>query len=258
MRYYWYNLGSNLITSCTVEAVITAKRQATRETKVAYEMAVARRSQSQREVNDLLQRKSSWTDSDVSRFTALVREDHLHEQEEARAKVQVAVAEAEVETEFNELMRTILNRYHEEQVWSDKIRSVSTYGSLIALGVNICVFVLAIIVVEPWKRRMLAQTFEKRIEQLSLENREMLGKGMSDLAEHFAKQELILTELAGGSIRATPADRGAGVQANEVAANPDLPVERTAKTARDRDLWISGTVGVLGGAMLTIILGYFR
>ena len=221
-------------------------------------MAVARRSQSQREVNDLLQRKSSWTNSDVSRFTDLVREDHLYEQEEASAKAQVAVAEAEVETEFNELMRTILNRYHEEQVWSDKIRSASTYGSLLALGVNICVFILAIIVVEPWKRRRLAQTFERRIEQLSLENREMLGKGMSDLAEHFAKQELVLARIASASTHHNFGDHDAKAQESEAAADPTLSIGKTAKTARDRDLWIAGTVGALSGGILTIMVGFFR
>lgn len=182
-----------------------------------------------------------------------MRQDHLYEQEEASAKAQVAVAEAEVETEFNELMRTILNRYHEEQVWSDKIRSASTYGSLLALGVNILVFVLAIIVVEPWKRRRLAETFERRIEQLSLENREVLGKGMSDLAEHFAKQELVLAKLASASM---PNDRDASVQEGEVAADPTPLIAKTAKTARDRDLWIAGAVGAFSGGLLTVLLRF--
>jgi hypothetical protein len=81
---------------------------------------------------------------------------------------------------------------------------------------------------------------------------------MSDLAEHFAKQELILAELAGASIHNYSADRGAGIQDSEAVADPSLTMERTAKTARDRDLWISGMVGVFGGAILTIILGNFR
>jgi sensitive to high expression protein 9, mitochondrial len=217
-------------------------------------MAVARRSQSQREVNDLLQRKSTWTDSDLSRFTALVRQDHLYEQEEASAKAQVAAAEAEVETMFNELMRTILNRYHEEQVWSDKIRSASTYGSLFAIGVNICVFILAILVVEPWKRRRLAETFERRIEQLSLEHREMLGKGMSELADHFVKQELVLTQLAGMSIPSSPG----GSEAGDPESEPVVDPKKTDRTSRDRELWIAGTVGALGGGILTIMLGLFR
>ncbi|KAF8584698.1 hypothetical protein K439DRAFT_1345405 [Ramaria rubella] len=237
------------------EASIIAKRQAARDTKAAYEMAVTRRSNSQRDVNDLLQRKSSWTDSDVGRFTALVREDHLYEQEEVDAKAQVEVAEAKVESEFNELMRTILNRYHEEQIWSDKIRSASTYGSLLALGVNIGVFILAILVVEPWKRRRLAETFEKRIEQLSLENREMLGKGMHELAKHFEKQELVLAELSGASVQTIPVDREVSML---VSDDPKPSVEKTAKTARDRDLWVAGAVGALGGGILTILLSYLR
>jgi len=195
----------------------------------------------------------------VGRFTVLVREDHLYEQEEARAKAQVALAEAEVEIEFNELMRTILNRYHEEQVWSDKIRSASTYGSLIALGVNIAVFFLAIVVVEPWKRRRLAQTFEKRIEELSLENREVLGRGMNNLAEHFEKQELVLAQLAGNLMRETPVDHeDAAAVDEEVMAAPMLSIERTARAARDRKLWIAGAVGAVGGGVLTFLLGYLR
>jgi len=233
------------------EAAIAAKRQASRDAKAAYEAAVTRRSNSQRAVNDFLQRKSKWTDADVTRFPALVREDHLHEQAEAGAKSQVALTEAEVEAGFNELMRTILNRYHEEQVWSDKIRSASTYGSLLALGVNIAVFFLAIVVVEPWKRRRLAQTFEQRIEELSLENRDVLGRGMDNLMEYFEKQEQVLMQLS-ATLRETPV---------EVTDNEGLvyssAIERTAKTARDRELWIAGAVGALVGGVVTLLLGYF-
>lgn len=157
------NVYSNPIT----EARINAARIASAAAKRAYEEAVVRRSQSQREVNELLQRKSSWTDTDVGRFTTLVREDHMYEQDEARAKEKVGTSDADVERELNELLRSILSRYHEEQVWSDKIRSASTYGSMAVLGLNLFVFVMATVVVEPWKRRRLAQTFEKKVEELS-------------------------------------------------------------------------------------------
>ncbi|KAK7682419.1 hypothetical protein QCA50_014624 [Cerrena zonata] len=151
------------------EANIDAARQAAKVAKEEYDKAVSQRAKSQKEVNDLLQRKSSWTDDDVLRFTALVRQDHLYEQAEARAKAATGATEAEVEREFTELMRVILNRYHEEQIWSDKIRSVSTYGSLTVLGLNLLVFVTAILFVEPWKRRRLAQTFEKKVEEMTAE-----------------------------------------------------------------------------------------
>ncbi|KAG8981494.1 sensitivity to high expression protein she9, partial [Tulasnella sp. 427] len=186
------------------EQRISEQRQAAKDAKAAYESAVARRSACQREVNDLLQRKSHWTEEDVVRFTGLVRQDHLNEQTVATSKVTLADREADVEREFNELMRVILNRYHEEQVWSDKIRSASTYGSLLAIGVNILVFVLAIVLVEPWKRKRLAQTFEKRIEEISQENKVMIQDAIGKLSEHFDKQEEVLQKIA-TSASTTPA-----------------------------------------------------
>jgi len=93
------------------ENAISQSRTSTLAAKKAYESAVQRRSQSQKEVNDLLHRKSSWDDKDVSRFTALVREDHLYEQAEARAKDEVQRSEVNVDAAFDDLMRAILNRW---------------------------------------------------------------------------------------------------------------------------------------------------
>ena len=140
-----------------------------------------RRSNSQREVNELLQRKHTWTDADVGKFTMLVREDHSYEQAEARAKQDAKAADGDVERELNELLRSILARYHEEQVWSDKIRGASTYGSMAALALNLLVFIMATLVVEPWKRRKLAYTFERKVEELSEETRDLLEKEIGQL-----------------------------------------------------------------------------
>lgn len=177
------------------EGRIEQARVASREAKQAYEKAVAERSQCQREVNDLLQRKSSWTDADVVRFTNLVRQDHLNEQEEARAKREATRTDEAIEQEFQNLTRAILNRYHEEQVWSDKIRSASTYGSLLALGLNLVVFIMAIVVVEPYKRRRMGETFEKRVEALSLESKELINSVSTRMESHFQKQEDLLSPL---------------------------------------------------------------
>ncbi|KIK03319.1 hypothetical protein K443DRAFT_61433, partial [Laccaria amethystina LaAM-08-1] len=184
--------GYEAIEALKRENRINATRKAAKQAKAAYEEAVVQRSKSQREVNDLLQRKSTWTDSDVVRFTGLVRQDHLYEQEEARAKAGVNDMEDAVEREFSQLMRSILARYHEEQVWSDKIRSASTYGQLAALGLNLLVFVMAIVAVEPWKRRRLAQTFERKVEELSKENATRLEVSMEAIEKRLAEQESML------------------------------------------------------------------
>lgn len=143
----------------------------------------------------MLQRKSTWTDADVGRFTSLVRQDQLHEQEESRAKAEAIQAEDAVEKEFSELMRVILNRYHEEQAWSDKIRSASTYGSLAVMGVNMFVFILAIVLVEPWKRRKLAQTFERKVEEMSAQSAAALESKTEDLTRRLEAQDRMLSQI---------------------------------------------------------------
>ena len=171
---------------------------------MSYEEAVQKRSDSQREVNSLLERKSTWSDTDVSRFTVLVRQDHALEQDESRAKAAVGQTEDEVEREFSALMRTILARYHEEQIWSDKIRSVSTYGQLAVLAVNVIVFVLAIMLVEPWKRRRLTQAFERKVQEMEMANLDVVNKGMDALQRRLERQEeIILAQLAGRTSSST-------------------------------------------------------
>lgn len=55
------------------------------------------------------------------RFTELVRQDHLNEQRERDSKIEVTREEERVERKIGEMMQAILKRYHEEQVWSDKV-----------------------------------------------------------------------------------------------------------------------------------------
>ncbi|KAH9933138.1 Mdm33 family-domain-containing protein [Epithele typhae] len=174
------------------ELRIGEAREAARAAKEAYSTAVLQRADSQREVTDLLQRKSSWTDGDVMRYTALIREDHAREQAEARAKVAAGAADDAVERAFSDLLRVTLGRYHEEQAWSDKIRSASTYGTLAALALNLCVFVAATLVVEPWKRRRLAQTFERKVEELATKTDGMLEGHAREMQERLDRQEALL------------------------------------------------------------------
>ncbi|KAF9236520.1 Mdm33 family-domain-containing protein [Melanogaster broomeanus] len=235
------------------ETRIKATRRAAREAKTAYDNAVLQRSISQREVNDLLQRKSSWTDTDVSNFTSLVRSDHSFEQDEALAKARVAETEDAVDREFSELMRAILARYHEEQVWSDKIRSASTYGSLAVLGINLVVFVMAIIVVEPWKRKKLAQTFERKVEEMGLETKALVDAGGARLEQRLAEHEKLLTELI--SRLSVETREGASVAAvDSVEAASATPALSEPSRLAQAHL-LPPRLGVLGARELVLVAG---
>lgn len=191
----------------------------------------------------------------MGRFTTLVRQGHLYEQEEARAKSAVNKFEDAAEREFSQLMRTILARYHEEQVWSDKIRSASTYGSLAALGLNMLVFIMAIIVVEPWKRRRLAQTFEKKIEEMSMENAALLETSMQTIEGHISLQKDLLEFLKSEvSKKVQLAQEPNAVETKE----PEVVVVANQPVNNSRRSWEIAAVGagafILGGILSNVLL----
>jgi sensitive to high expression protein 9 len=68
------------------EAKVQSTRAAVKEARSTYSAAVATRSTTQREVNDLLQRKHNWNPADLERFTSLYRSDHANEQAETAAQ----------------------------------------------------------------------------------------------------------------------------------------------------------------------------
>lgn len=129
--------------------------------KRAYEDAIETRSTTQRGINELLQRKHLWTGDDVTKFTELYRLEHAHSQAETVAKEKYQACEKQMDREYMELARSIMERYHEEQLWSDKIRSVSTYGTWALMVVNLLLFVAVQTVFEPRKRKRLTDRFEE-------------------------------------------------------------------------------------------------
>lgn len=64
------------------------------------------------------------------------------------------------------------------------------------MGLNLAVFILAIVIVEPWKRKRLGETFEERMVVLERENQAIMRDGMERIEKHFERQEDVLTKLA--------------------------------------------------------------
>ncbi|KAE8349620.1 sensitive to high expression protein 9-like protein, mitochondrial [Aspergillus coremiiformis] len=147
----------------TQEERLRAARLRVREAKDAYAAAINNRSTSQREVNELLQRKHAWSPADLERFTHLYRNDHTNEVAENESQEALTVAERESEEAAALLNKSILSRYHEEQVWSDKIRRMSTWGTWGLMGVNVLLFLIFQIAVEPWRRKRLVKGFEEKV-----------------------------------------------------------------------------------------------
>jgi sensitive to high expression protein 9 len=139
------------------EASLNAAQDLVRSARAAYKTSNSKRAATQREVTTLLARKDSWSPADLERFTALYRTDH--ELEGAVTSAQEALTEAEVEEQsLNQRLNAgILKRYHEEQIWSDRIRRASTWGTWGLMGMNFLLFVVLQFFAEPWRRRRLVR-----------------------------------------------------------------------------------------------------
>ncbi|KAF9120979.1 sensitivity to high expression protein she9 [Mortierella sp. 14UC] len=137
------------------------------QAKQAYEDAIKTRSDTQKAINDLLQRKHLWSPNDVIRFTDLYRSEHANEQAEAKSKQEYKQEEANVEEKSRRLTTIIMERYHEEQVWSDKIRAASTYGTWGLIGMNVMAFLIVQAFVEPRRRRKQVERYEELVQDLT-------------------------------------------------------------------------------------------
>lgn len=133
-------------------------------------MAIQERLKLQREVNELLQRKHLWTPSDLERFTSLYRHDHINEQEEQKAYADLIECESKLDELQAQLIHFMLRRYHEEQIWSDKIRRMSTWGTWSLIGFNIMLFLIIQLGLEPRKRNKLMNDLKQHFELLSEKN----------------------------------------------------------------------------------------
>ncbi|RYC59721.1 hypothetical protein CHU98_g6489 [Xylaria longipes] len=67
--------------------------------------------------------------------------------------------------------RHALARYHEEQIWSDKIRRMSTWGTWGLMSVNILLFLVLQFGAEPWRRQRLVRGFEEKVREALAEER---------------------------------------------------------------------------------------
>ncbi|ERF71467.1 hypothetical protein EPUS_00456 [Endocarpon pusillum Z07020] len=195
------------------EELVSTTRQGVKAARAAYTTAVATRSDTQREVNDLLQRKHSWSPSDLERFTSLYRSDHANEQAEQRAHDELVQREKAAEEASNALAKSILARYHEEQIWSDKIRQMSTWGTWGLMGVNILLFLIFQVAIEPWRRKRLVKGFEEKVME-ALEKEKIDVTSSPALAA--ASGDRVSTTDAAPAAPAAPAATGPDVLAEVV------------------------------------------
>ncbi|XP_044724031.1 she9 / mdm33 family domain-containing protein [Hirsutella rhossiliensis] len=170
----------------SLEAQVAAAQARVRTARQAYKTSNTKRATTQREVTTLLARKDSWSPSDLERFTELYRTDHVLEGEVVAAQESLTEAEAEEQSLSQRLSAGILKRYHEEQIWSDRIRRASTWGTWGLMGMNFVLFVALQFVAEPWRRKRLVKGVVEQEQAVLQEVRselEAVKLGLERMAE---------------------------------------------------------------------------
>lgn len=191
----------------SVEVLESELKRAKSDLKLAkadYSDAIQRRSDLQKEINELLTRKHNWTPEDLERFTELYRSDHQNQHDEREAEIKLEEQEVEVDTIQVKLTQQILTRYHEEQIWSDKIRQGLTWGTWMLMGLNVVLFASATFFVEPWKRRRLVDAFQHevqlKLDEFSLDIRHLSRElEVKRVAQAARPQEAVEVVTASGN-----------------------------------------------------------
>lgn len=149
---------------------ISNVRQQVKTNRKIYNDKLFLRASSQKEINELLIRKQSWQPLDLEKFTELYKNDHKMQQAVLDAKQEYDKAESELEDLTMKSGQLMGSMYREEQIWSDKIRQASTWGTWVLMGINIALFVVVQLVLEPWKRRRLVRSFESKVNAMLIQN----------------------------------------------------------------------------------------
>ncbi|KAM0432902.1 hypothetical protein ACHAPT_004607 [Fusarium lateritium] len=200
--------------NAVIENQLAEAHERVRNARQAYKTSNTSRAATQREVTTLLARKDSWSPGDLERFTELYRADHVLEGEVVSSQEALTEAEADEQSLSQRLNAGILKRYHEEQIWSDRIRRASTWGTWGLMGMNFILFVVLQFVAEPWKRRRLVKGVVAE-EKLVLE--EVRGELEQVKLAIEKRDQLAAVEALTGAVKATQTEPVVEAAASEEA-----------------------------------------
>jgi sensitive to high expression protein 9 len=200
------------------EKEVKLRHAAVNTQKDRHMEAHVKQASSQKEIVSLLERKSSWSPSDLERYMTLVRSEHLDEQAVQKAKEDLAEAERDLEDTRAMLEKLERKQYHEEQIWSDTIRRNSTWVTMGLMGVNIFLLLAQIIFFEPYRRRKIVREMKA-----ALDERSMVGPGLVQTA---AAPEIVAQTEQAEAPKAVPVE----VVETEAKVEPVPLVEQPVET----------------------------
>jgi sensitive to high expression protein 9 len=223
-----------------LETELATAQHRLRAARQNYKSLTSHRAATQREVTTLLARKDTWNPLDLERFTTLYRADHELESQVNAASAELTEAETDEARLSGQLNQGILRRYHEEQIWSDRIRRQSTWGTWGLMGVNVLLFLGLQFVAEPWRRKRLVNGIAESERGVMEEVRRELGevkaaleasglRHQAEVARVRAEEEEALAAAVAAAAAAEGDGEVAGVAVHEMATPVQIVEEGPRK-----------------------------
>ena len=178
---------------------LSAARTELSAVKSNYESIMTQRLKTQKEIHSLLQRQGSWTPTDVQRFTDLYKLDLDLEALENSTKAQYKDSSEAFDRAHTDYLSEIRERYIDEQIYSDKIRRVSTWWTMGLISFHLILFVTIQTMVEPRKKQALIQQMALEIADTLDKNQERVRQELSLIRQGMnANQESIVSSETKG------------------------------------------------------------
>jgi hypothetical protein len=96
----------------------------------------------QTEINTLSSSKSTWSDDQFRYFQNMLASDRIISNKLAVLETKMREGEQQVDVGLRELMEGLRRRFHEEQLWTDRIRMLSMWSTIAILTANSLIFLI--------------------------------------------------------------------------------------------------------------------
>jgi len=166
-------------------------RKGFQKAKAEFEKVSVQQHHQQKKINELLHRKPEWESTELVEFTELCQTEHEITKASQSAKQHLVEAEKEVDLSLTTYLNALREHYHQEQVWAEKGRRISTFFSFGLVVFNSLLFLISIFVVEPRKRESVAKrVFDMNIESQRRRDEELRDFVLSRLPAESEKEEI--------------------------------------------------------------------
>eukprot|EP00980_Cylindrotheca_fusiformis_P031490 scaffold26459_cov162-Cylindrotheca_fusiformis.AAC.4 len=147
---------------------------------------------SQSQHTRLLQARDRWTPTEAQEFATLVQSEVQVRNDLKRAKENLSERESQQASAQTEYMNDLRRRYHEEQIWQDKWRVMSTFGTWGLIVLNSIVFLISQYLYRMRETRRMKE-IESLLHQTLTSNTSTL-QAIQDQQEYHQSQQSARTE----------------------------------------------------------------